>query len=68
MKLYSMESNLTVIFSVLSIWQGAEAAVAEVGQARIQVPMGASLAAVFLAYLERLFNAKLRTHPCIVLL
>ena len=68
MKSYSMESNLTVIFSVLSIWQGAEAAVAEVGQARIQVPAVVFLAAAFLVYLERLFNANLRTRPCIVLL
>jgi hypothetical protein len=63
-----MESNLTMIFSVLSIWQGAEAAVAEVGQARIQAPVVEFLAAVFLAYLEQLFNANLQTRPCIVLL
>lgn len=63
-----MESNLTVIFSVSSIWQGGEAAVAEVGQARIQAPAVVFLAAVFLAYLEQLFNANLQTRPCIVLL
>jgi hypothetical protein len=63
-----MESNLTVIFSVLySIWQREEAVEAvEANQTRIQDPAVVFLAAVFLVYLERLFNAKLRTHPCIV--
>ena len=68
MKLYSMESNLTVIFSVSSIWQGGEAVVAEADQARIQVPVVVFSAAVFLVYLERQSSAKLRTRLCIVLL
>ena len=66
MKSYSMESNLTVIFSVLSIWQGGEAA--EANQARIQDPVAVFSAVAFLAYSERQFSAKLRIHPYIVLL